>query len=433
MFEDNIKQKILEEIYNKPNSRVITTEKQSISIFKWVGFLSLFLMLIGGFLFFMENYRLSEKNSYFVPMKIKTISEKGYPVAGVSIKVDDKKLGTSDSFGDWQGIVELNASNKYYIISLSKKNNEGFYFRKLKKYFSIKKGNIPLKMNIGLKFRSLNKKIYKSSSKKQSTFSLKFVKNGNSSVKTRNKESMIENKMIPLLSRNLSRLGILEEKLSFWKVHLDVIPKKNGFPLLRGVNQYGNKISRFLIHLSKPSYQVAEEVIAHLKKSTPIKYTFNSFQNNLYFADLSSLAEIWWPKTGDLFRIKKGNYKKLILKDTDKLDKALVLPLSNCPNEKNTCKLFRVLDKRALNSGLFDQFKVKISTPSYKDTEVYVSGVHLKSNRIPYFNYIGKKNQNAFLVILFKNRFYGAYRIKNSKKQTPIIKIQPSTEIAKSN
>ena len=54
--------------------------------------------------------------------RTRAISESGHPVAGADVRIQDKKLGVTDSFGEWRRYLKLKPGSQFDLQVIKEKD-----------------------------------------------------------------------------------------------------------------------------------------------------------------------------------------------------------------------------------------------------------------------------------------------------------------------
>lgn len=99
MMEENIKQKILEEIYRAPKNSAEPQVKSRVKTWRIALGIALFLAISAGTVSLVQKYIAESTVTYMLPIALKTISNKGSPLAGVQVGIDKTLYGKTTALG----------------------------------------------------------------------------------------------------------------------------------------------------------------------------------------------------------------------------------------------------------------------------------------------------------------------------------------------
>lgn len=429
-MEENIKQKILAEIYRGPNTPVETQAKSRVKTWRIALGITAFVAISAGAVSLVQRYIAQSTVTYMLPIALKTISKKGSPLAGVQVGIDKTLYGKTDSFGDWQGFVPLKGGAESLEFRLIKKTPEGRYFKSLAKAIATDNlAGMPLKFNVALPFKAKARKAKNLTAYGDSHVALIFAGDApkGGSRRLAKASEAFRLKTLPEIVRKLSHVGITAEQGSPWRVTFTVVPRPSGAPLLVAEQTLRGKTTRFMTSLSGPFHQVARRVIAMMKKTAERRYYFAPKPFGLALGGISQMPEFWWPEVGDRFTSRAAKAKpavtRLALLDTGAADK--VLGLAKAPCQKRRCAFTRLAGYAGPAAGRQGSFALKVVTPKPAATAVYINGIEVPRKRGGYYRYHGLPQGRSFVAILVSGRYYGGYKINHRLKQVPVISVSP--------
>lgn len=101
-----------------PRAQRIRRRLPAQNIMMALAFLGLVLCGFGLFGYF----RRADSSAPYVLLEVRALEESGHPVTAADVVVNDKKMGVTDSFGEWRRYLQLHAGDKVKI-SLDKKGS----------------------------------------------------------------------------------------------------------------------------------------------------------------------------------------------------------------------------------------------------------------------------------------------------------------------
>lgn len=420
-MEENIKQKILEEIYRAPKNGAPPEGKSRVKTWRIALGIALFLAISAGTVSLVQKYIAESTVTYMLPIALKTISKKGSPLAGVQVGIDKTLYGKTDSFGDWQGFVPLKGGAESLTFRLVKKTHDGRYFKALNKPIATDNlAGMPLKFNVALPFKAKARKAKNLTAHADSHVALTLIPKtaGRSTEKA---HKLFAEKTLPQIVRKLSHVGITAEAGSPWRVSFEVIPRPSGSPLLLAQQTLRGKKTSFLVSLAGPYHQVARRVIRLMKTTAVRRYPFEQKPYGLALKGISQMPEFWWPEVGDRF-VSAGAPAVLGLLDTGAADKVLGLKTASC-TKNSRCAFTRLGGFDGPAAGRLKSFALKVVTPKPQATTVFVGGIAVDRQRGGYYRYHGVPHGKSYVAILVDGRYHGGYRVNHRVKQVPVITV----------
>lgn len=429
MLEENIKQKILEEIYRTPNKAPEVTPKQPVKVWRWIGLMCVFVAVTALSVSAIQKYIADATVTYMLPVSLKTISKKGFPLAGVQVTIEGKLYGKSDSFGDWQGMVPMVATVNALKFSFNKKTTEGAYRKNLTKAVATDNlSGMPINFNVALPFTAVvdDGPAVPASPDSVIAITLQNLPT-DASRKVTKAQRVFAHQTLPQITRKLSHLGITAQTgdtSPAWQVTFRLVSKPRGYPMLRADQRLRGRRATFLLPLNQPFAKVARQVISMLKATVQRNYRFDVNREGLVLNGLSRLPEFWWPHVGDRFAAKGSEVTALKLLDDGIADKALGLEDQSCTSGAG-CVRTRLPRYVGQPSGRHKILNLKVVTPKPRATEVYINGVRLAAKSGGFYRYHGVPGGRSYATVLVDGQYYGGYTLNHRIKQVPVVTVYP--------
>ena len=291
-----------------------------------VSFLFLF-SIAGGYLFLNRVKTLEEKN-FRISLRLKTINFEGRALSGFVISDLKKKLGKTDSFGEWSLLSYSRKSKEPFFLTLKSsqygnavakrirvdfenKSENGYFFDEVIKFPTTKNG--PWETSTFSRDLALARKIREGFSKINIGFNLKHLEKG----------PFLKDFRKSLLDEALS-FGIEQDLESKWQIFLSPLAfgSKSQKPFLKIISKlpFDNKRIETKINLNKDYGALARKVLFDFRDKVHYPYLIEKKnerwfvsveekeQNSLWRVDSSLVLKGYFHNI-DVFKNKKISNK----------------------------------------------------------------------------------------------------------------------------
>lgn len=295
--------------------------------------LSSIAIVAWGFVLFplVMKFNLFEKHRNPILFEIKVLNQEGHPIAGAKVIHNKKKLGVTDSFGEWMRFLPLPKGSSI-MLSFEKRQNNKLFMAQKNLVIPMKEpveGDFVVKSQVSLKEVLIETSLAPGAipeevraggqvaDSKQSDYRSIWFSLLNKSKNLNAKETVLKNRLIPALQRESLAQGLVLSSKSRWQVGLSHIEASRdaAFPgIIRVVGRRLGKESKidFLRNYTGDSLNTAGKILLTLKRHIPKSYRVYKGSHENWYVKEDPIA-FWQYPVASWLRDRQGKLWQLLV------------------------------------------------------------------------------------------------------------------------
>lgn len=404
----------------------------------------------------MKRFSPSEKESVYALLELRAVDSEGSSVAGAEVFLRKKKLGVTDSFGEWRRYLRLTPGEKVHAGIVKKSMKGTIYWQaeiSLPKSYEGKgqRKESEWRMTVELKPKrssvAATNRVKRSSARKRKpnhypedevllsdriidTGSLNAVnirmsafKPSLNSLMESHQYQVLKEKIVPEMVAQAAEKGLEITRSPDWTIELEYVPYRGHVGLIKGHVKWsvGKRYEKrsFLLPFAKTIMKTAEQVLKRAAKHVNRGYHIQKARQG-WVLGTGDIHEFWRPKQG----LKLINMAKRVFTAKQASENLMVVRGGNpCSSSEKECMLVTASSKEMPPRGSWSLQRLSISGSLPRQAELFVDGYQAFPNGSD-FDFWGATGKPHKLIIIHRGEVFHRASIVPRRGAPTVIRLR---------
>ena len=379
----------------------------------------------------------------FVLVDLKAISQEGRPIAGALVKIKDRTLGSTDSFGEWRRFIRAKPGERVAVLLEKEKDGRSFDAKTIIRIpkSAGKEGNFEVSAKVTMLANEYYSRSVLSKDKNDSILNSKIrwnsvdlryraVSRDKFSENNIKMANYVEGQVFHKVRQSLSAGGIvLNQGGSNIKLRISYLPLTTKKGVIRSDLSFGKNKRRYswLTSIKGSDEKTARNLIAQLQIHVPRPYSVE-FEDSTWKVQQSVTMPFFW-QLGENHNLTDKHGMVYTIKKTDGMASLENFNKNPCGNRKK-CILNRTTVREAPPYTAWKPLKLRVFGELSEQSEVFINGYQAIKKSPEIWEFWGPVGRSSYVVVTDNRGVIAHQKIVSRGMEMPFVSV-PSNFISR--